>query len=1165
MFAFIIEQFEETISEWKIDDNYYFETHNFQKMFQQVKNQMFVTIVGVPGSGKTATVRHIALKLQAEGYEIIPITDKNKLVDYCDLQYPQVFVIDDVLGVFGFNAIELQILYKYKKRIINPKMAKTKTLMTCRQVVFQNEKLSGGKHFLTKTNHVVHLNSDDNALTYEDKRHLLAKYKVNESMLVFRDMSLTSEMFPFLCKLFSKKKDFTGDGIKFFLSPVPCILKLLDKMKTIDITYYVSLVLLMMHGNTLTENKLRNENTTNDDFNEIKNNILMMFNMPPNTENNKFLNALSAMDGTYTRTAGQEFAFIHDSMIEIVAYHIGCQFPKLILQYMSSEYIANCIQVDTNNTGGNRGLEARVDNKHIKTPAEAVGKINLCIPLPEEHYIFFAERLLLDVENGEFYHVFMNDALRHPSVRDTFISEIENKEYDQLHSIFLSEVKETSRIVRSYHRVKYAYSHQMNQIFGKAGHNQYSAKAVSWVIYFGHFEILNSLLNRIIEEKGQVDDLFQTSYKHGPRLCSDINTEVMTLEQRRMLSFRWCPCLDSDLNVQGRSINSTVYELSDKCKSALRSDKTRIADTDMNKEQVTVEQRRLLYLACCSGDLTIVQLLLRHISQDIFLTNTMSIQDQCYRDTEPLIIACELGYLDIVRELLNAGANADFCAGFHTPIFVACEKGYLNLVKELISHGADVNFSLGHHTPILSALSKGHFSIVKELVEAKTKIDPSDNTTLTLLCEEGQLCLVEQFLTAGAKVNLSDGNRTPLIAACLGGYLSVVKKLIEKEADINLIDKNRTPLTSACLRGNISIVEELIKNNADVNINDGNRTPLIAACLNGHLDVVKKLLNMQADVNRSNGDSTPLTTACYVGQLSVVETLLEAEADVNLSDGNRTPLTAACEKGHVNVVMKLLENGAQVNQSNGNETPLTTACFMGQLDVIDELLKVSAEVNLPDSNNTPLTAACYNGNLSVIRKLIQSGANVNQIIKNKTPLTEVCLNGRLSLVKALILAGADVNLSNGSKTPLIVTCEQRYVDIVKELILAGAGVNLRKGHVTPLTTACEIGYVDIVKELILAGADVNLRNEHMKPLTTACKNGHVYVVQELIKAGANVNCKDEEKTPISAASCNKELHSCNDMKCDINFKDEKANSVPCCTKHYRIVQHLIDAGAYVSL
>lgn len=1119
--SFILEQYEEAISEWKENDNYFFEPHNFQSMFEQVINQTFVTFVGVPGSGKTATMRHIALKLQAEGYEILPITDKNKLEDYCDLFNPQVFVIDDVVGVFGLNMMELDILNKYKKRITKPTMIKTKTLMSCRQVVFRNERLSG-EHFLKKNANVVQLNCDDNALTYEDKHMLLAKYKVNEKMLVFRDISLTSEMFPFLCKLFSKKKNFTDDGPKFFLSPVPCILKLLDKMETNNAFHYASLVLLMTHGNKLTENKLKNENTINDEhFNEIKSNILNIFKMPSNTGNNEFFIALTAMEGTYTRTAGQEFSFIHDSIIEIVAYHVGCQFPELILQYMSSDYIANYIKVDTNNISETSRLEARVDDRHINTPAEA-GKINLCISLPEEHYIHFAERLLRDVENGEFYNVFMNDALRHPSVLRGLVSAIEKKQYAELHSIFLSEVKETSRIVRNYHRVKNPYSHQMNQIFGKAGHDQYSAKAVSWVIYFGHFEILNSLLNRIIEEKGQVDDLFQTSYKHGPRLSSDINTEVMTLEQRRMLSFRCCPCLDS-------SINSTVYEFSDMFNNALISDPTLIADIDMNKEQVTVEQRRLLYIACCSGDLKIVQLLLRHISQDIFLTNTMPIPEQCYRDTEPLIIACELGYLDIVRDLLNAGANADFCAGLDTPIFVACKKGYLNLVKELINHGADVNCSFIHHTPLLSALSEGHFSIVQELIEAGTKIDLNDNTAFTLVCGKGQLFLVELFLTAGSKVNLSDGRKTPLIAACLGGYLNVVEMLIEKEADVNLMNKNRTPLTSACLIGHMGIVEELIKNNADVNINDGDRTPLITACEKGYLDVVKILLNMHADINLSNGYITPLTTACLQGQLSVVKTLLEAKADVNLSDGNRTPLTAACEKGHVNVVTKLLENGAIVNQSNGNETPLTLACFKGQLDVIEELLKVGAEVNLPDSENTPITAACNKGNLSVIKRLFQSGVNINQIIKNKTPLTEVCLNGRLHLVKELILAGADVNLGNGSKTPLIVTCEK--------------------------------GFVDIMKELILARADVNLKNGHLTPLTTACENGHVYVVQELIKAGANVNCKDEDKTPISAASCNIQSHSGNEVKCNINFKNEKTKSDQCCFKHVKIIQDLIDAGA----
>lgn len=61
---------ENEVSKWKEDENVFLETHNFPIMLEQVKKQSFVTIVGVPGSGKTATVRHIALILQKEGYEI---------------------------------------------------------------------------------------------------------------------------------------------------------------------------------------------------------------------------------------------------------------------------------------------------------------------------------------------------------------------------------------------------------------------------------------------------------------------------------------------------------------------------------------------------------------------------------------------------------------------------------------------------------------------------------------------------------------------------------------------------------------------------------------------------------------------------------------------------------------------------------------------------------------------------------------------------------------------------------------------------------------------------------------------------------------------------------------------------------------------------------------
>lgn len=80
------------------------ETHNFAAMFDQVKEQTYVMFVGVPGCGKTATARHIALILQTEGYQILPIKDIKDIETYCDPHLPQVFVIDDVIGVFGLDS-----------------------------------------------------------------------------------------------------------------------------------------------------------------------------------------------------------------------------------------------------------------------------------------------------------------------------------------------------------------------------------------------------------------------------------------------------------------------------------------------------------------------------------------------------------------------------------------------------------------------------------------------------------------------------------------------------------------------------------------------------------------------------------------------------------------------------------------------------------------------------------------------------------------------------------------------------------------------------------------------------------------------------------------------------------------------------------------------------
>lgn len=139
-------------------------------MLQRIINQSFVIFVGSPGSGKSATAHHIAVKLREEGYEILPTKDIKEIETYCNPKIPQVFVIDDVFGKFGFDKEKFKKCREYEQRFLKPIMSKTKILMTCRDTVFRNEELS--ETVFQKKEYVIHLHSPEFKLTKEDKYEL---------------------------------------------------------------------------------------------------------------------------------------------------------------------------------------------------------------------------------------------------------------------------------------------------------------------------------------------------------------------------------------------------------------------------------------------------------------------------------------------------------------------------------------------------------------------------------------------------------------------------------------------------------------------------------------------------------------------------------------------------------------------------------------------------------------------------------------------------------------------------------------------------------------------------------------------------------------------------------------------------------------------------------
>lgn len=1183
------ELYEHEVVKWKEDDVFFVETHNFSAMLDKVKKQSYVTFVGIPGSGKSATARHIALQLQEEGYEILPIREIRDIETYCDPRNPQVFIIDDVLGVIGLDITELNLLNKYQDRVIKPIMPQSKTLMTCREAVYRNEIL-GKSHFLLEEKHTVWLHSVENALTDKDKRDIFMKYNLDINMLSSQNISKASDMFPYLCNLLSRTEEFKEYCPKFFISPVPCILKLLDEMQTKNKIQYASLVLLMASQNKLTEEMLDNEDNERDKFyfHKMKKKIMKKCKVQSTTESFQFIDALSEMQLTFTQNCNCQFTFIHDYMFEVIAYHFGSRFPELILQFMSSDYIANYIKVATISAWKTK----------VKT------KNDLCITIPGSLLHSLAERLYEDVKNGEFYNVFMNESLKHSSVFKAFIGLIQGMPYTELQSVFLSEIKETSKVLEGYSRIKYNFSCQMGVIFGRTKNYLYSARAISWIIYFGHNQILHSIIKKIIRNNGNANEVFLTATGKSKTCGSDI-------ERNRKYKHA--------VNIEGQSMlgksesEEDIRILVGESAKFMTGDEDSDSDYESRSDPITVEQRRLLCLGCCSGDLTTVKILLNNVDKDVFNVDKVTRYEVCSGSIEPLFIACEFGFENIAIELIKVGSDVNFMAGLHTPMTIACEKGHLSVVKELIKAGAHVNLHDGFHTPLIAACKYGHLNVVKELIKTGADVDldygyctplkaacdkrhfliieelinsganvnlkQNDFTLLISICESGDFNKVKQIIKAGADVNQSNGHRTALIAACLMEdviAIMIVKVLIEAHADVNLKDGNRTPLTSACEKANADVVDELINAGANVNLNDGYITPLTAACLKGNIKVIKSLVKAGADVNSSNGYRTPLISACEMGQLHVVTELIKSGADVNLIDRQETPLIAACYSGHFYVVEKLIQAGANINLSDGYRTPLITSCETKNEDLVEILIKAGADVNLKDvdessGHKTPLINACEIGYLNIVESLIKFGANVNQICGDITPLLTACsMLYQLNIVKRLINAGACVNLKCGNETPLTAACKIENVDAVEELINAGADVNASDGYYTPLIVSCLRNNQNIVTTLLKSGAKVNLTDGYNTPLTAACLKGDYWIVKELIKWGADVNFGYNNKTPLTVVCKMGNWHVLGILReagADIDQCDGFWTPLTsaCEEGHMNVVRDLIESGVNVQL
>lgn len=134
-------------------------------------------------------------------------------------------------------------------------------------------------------------------------------------------------------------------------------------------------------------------------------------------------------------------------------------------------------------------------------------------------------------------------------------------------------------------------------------------------------------------------------------------------------------------------------------------------------------------------------------SEEEFALNTMTFHDwvlyrikngtQNHRgmfDVTLLFCACSLGYLEDIKLLLDAHAEANVktFAGV-TPLHVVSQGGHIEAVKLLLAAGANISMKNDHgDTPLQLAQQKGHTEIVT-LIQEQSKRDAVDKKKAHLI------------------------------------------------------------------------------------------------------------------------------------------------------------------------------------------------------------------------------------------------------------------------------------------------------------------------------------------------------------------------------------------------------------------------------------------------